>query len=157
MKQGQFKKGFVPSNKGKKLEDFMSPETIEKFKRNQFKKGNLPHNTKADGVITIRTDNRNVPYQWIRLALRKWQMLHVKIWIDHFGPVPKGKNVYFKNGNTMDVRIENLGLETDAENMRRNSIQNYPEELRATIRTLTKLKKIINGKEQHTRSTKSSV
>lgn len=31
MKQGQFKKGFVPSNKGKKLEDFMSPETIERL------------------------------------------------------------------------------------------------------------------------------
>jgi hypothetical protein len=157
LKQGQFKKGSKPFNTGMKWDDFMPKESQKRSLATTFKKGQLPHNTKFDNAISVRKDKRGVPYQYIRISQANWQMLHVYVYKQHHGQVPEGYNVFFKNGNTMDVSIENLGLETNAENMKRNSIHNYPEEIKQTIRLLTKIKKIINGKEQHSGPTEPSI
>ena len=63
----RYKKGSVPSNKGKKQSEYMSPEAIEKTKKTRFKKGNTPKNFKdvgstrvtVDGYIEIKTKNPN--------------------------------------------------------------------------------------------------
>lgn len=68
----RFKKGSIPVNKGRKQEEFMSKEQIEKTKATRFKKGNAPHNTKFDGCISIRTDKCGRKYFWIRTGLAKW-------------------------------------------------------------------------------------
>ena len=153
----QFQSGQIPLNKGKKWDDFMSKEAQANARKTTFKKGNLPHNTKFDNAITIRNDKSGTPYQWIRIGLSNWQMLHVFNYTKNYGAVPEGFNVYFKNGDTMNCEPENLGLETRADNMKRNSIHNYPEEIKTTIKLLTKLKRIINGKEQNSRLTEPSV
>jgi len=44
--KGQFKKGLIPHNKGKKL----SEETKEKLAKTMFKSGNRPHNTLQVGA-----------------------------------------------------------------------------------------------------------
>ena len=146
-KESRFQKNHVSFNTGMKWDDFMTVEGKANSLRTTFKKGNLPPNTLHDGMITIRADSKTKRvYKWIRISLGKWQMLHVYNWEQVHGKLPKGKILAFK-GSTDDCSIDNLLLITRAENMKRNSIQRYPEEIKQTIRVLTKLKKTINGKK----------
>ncbi len=144
-KRYRFPKGHVPANKGKKLPAHIK----EKVKHTWFKKGQIPHNTKYDGYISIRRDSHGRPYAHIRIAQGKFDLLHRHIWEQHHGPVPEGKIVAFKNGDPSDFRIENLELITREENMLRNTRHNYPKDLQEAIMALNKLKKAINnyGKE----------
>jgi hypothetical protein len=153
MRDGEFGKAFrfqknhKSFNIGKKWDDYMSIEGKAKSLKTTFKKGHLPSNTLQDGIITTRTDSKTKRvYKFIRIALGKWQMLHVYNWEKVNGKLPKGKILAFI-GSTDNCSVENLVLITRAENMKRNSIQRYPEEIKQTIRVLTKLKKTINGKK----------
>ena len=146
-KASRFQKNHVSFNTGKKWDDFMTIQGKANSLRTTFKKGHLPKNTLHDGMITTRTDSKTKrTYKFIRIALGKWQMLHVYNWEQVNGKLPKDKILAFK-GSTDDCSIDNLILITRAENMKRNSIQRYPEEIKQTIRVLTKLKKTINGKK----------
>ena len=146
-KATRFQKNHKSFNTGMKWDDFMTVQGKANSLRTTFKKGNLPPNTLHDGMITTRTDSKTKrTYKFIRIALAKWQMLHVYNWEQVNGKLPKGKILAFK-GSTDDCSIDNLILITRAENMKRNSIQRYPEEIKQTIRVLTKLKKTINGKK----------
>jgi hypothetical protein len=71
----------------------------------------------------------------------------VHTWQQHNGPVPQGKIVCFKDHNTLNCSIENLMLLSRAENMQRNTIHRYPDELKSTIRLVSKLKRKINEKQ----------
>uniref|UniRef100_UPI0039C6035A HNH endonuclease n=1 Tax=Umezakia ovalisporum TaxID=75695 RepID=UPI0039C6035A len=103
----QFKKGNTPPNKGKKLEDFMSPETIAKFKANTFKKGNNPQNAYKDweeGLVKFKDGNT-----YIRIKVpgfRKLVFKHVWLWIDKHGSIPTGHIISFKDGNSMNCVVE---------------------------------------------------
>jgi hypothetical protein len=143
----QFKKGHKPFNKGKSLSEFMSEEGIEKISRAWFTKGHLPHNTSSDGEIRIRCDKNNTTYKYIRISLGVWKALHVYNWEKVNGPVPEGFIVVFKSSDRMNCDISNLELITRGENMLRNTIHRYPEELKSTMRILRKLTHQINGKE----------
>ncbi len=113
--KGCFSKGHVPASKGIKGVHH-SPAT-------EFKKGQLPHNTKSDGTISIRVSHRNdhpTPYKWIRISLRKWEMLHRVVWEKHYGKIPKGYNVIFKNGDTLDCRLNNLAMVPRAKHLQMN-------------------------------------
>ncbi len=142
----QFKKGNVPKNKGQK----MSKKTYDKVKKTFFPKGNKPPNTKPADAVTIRMDSGNIPYKYLKIRDSNWQLMHRVIYEQYHGPIPKGNVVTFKDGNTMNCDIDNLICITMAENMIRNSIQRYPEELKKVIRLNTKLKKQIkNGTKQN--------
>ena len=146
-KASRFQKNHVSFNTGMKWDDFMTIQGKANSLRTTFKKGHLPKNTLHDGMITTRTDSKTKrTYKFIRIALGKWQMLHVYNWEQVNGKLPKDKILAFK-GSTDDCSLDNLILITRAENMKRNSIQRYPEEIKQTIRVLTKLKKTINGKK----------
>jgi len=115
VRNGCFKKNHEPWNKGR--HDLrMSPAT-------EFKKGNQPANTKWDGAITIRNDNRGVPQKFVRIAKSKWVYFHRYIWEMNYGPIPPKHVLRFRNGDCLDVRISNLELISMAENAIRN--QNY--------------------------------
>ncbi len=86
-----------------------------------FSKGNTPTNTLYNSAITIRKDNRGIPYQFIRISVGNWLHLHVHTWMKHNGPVPEEMMVTFIDGNTMNCDIENLKLMTRKENALRNS------------------------------------
>jgi hypothetical protein len=144
-----FKPGSVPVNKGKRWDEYMSKEGQQGSSRTTFRPGHLPLNAKFDSAVTVRKDNRGVPYKWVRISQGNWEMLHVHTYKKIYRTVPKGYIVFFKNGDTMDCRPANLGIQTRAENMKKNTIHRYPEELKNTIRTLTKLKKVIHGKKQN--------
>ncbi len=141
----QIKPGNVPHNKGKKMSD----ELRAKVAHTWFQKGLLPHNTaKADGEITIRKDNgTGIPYRYIRLSLGNWELLHRHIWRQHNGEIPDGHIVVFKDGDQSNCDISNLELITLKDNMRRNTIHRYPEELHTTIRLISKIKKIAHEKQ----------
>lgn len=117
---GQIKQGNIPFNKGLKMELWASRETIEIFRKNQYKKGNLPHNTKTDGFITIRRDPDGRFYKWIRISLNNWIHLHRYVWQNSNGEIPKNSVVRFIDGNTMNCDVLNLELISKDENLRIN-------------------------------------
>ena len=144
-----FKKGFTPVNKGKK----MSNELKDKVKHTFFKKGNMPHNSysQESGVITIRTDKRGNDYQFIKLAHGVWEPLHRHVWQQANGAIPKDYIIIFKDFNTMNCQLQNLDCITKSDNMKRNTIHNLPEEIKANIdltRLLNrKIKKLTNNNQ----------
>jgi hypothetical protein len=119
-KDSRYKKGQEPMNKGRKQTEYMSPTAIARTKKTRFKKGSLPHNTRQDGDISVRVNKGNWPYKWIRVSLGKWRELHRVTWEQHHGKIPKGYNVVFKDGDSLNCDIDNLELVSRAENMSRN-------------------------------------
>jgi len=110
---GCFKKGSIPANKGTK--GFMKGNITS------FKRGNTPLNTKKVGSISTRRDKNGSLYMHIKIAEpRTWQMLHVYIWEQRYGKIPKGHCVIFKDKNTLNTRLDNLMLVSRAELARLN-------------------------------------
>lgn len=138
----RFKKGNIPWNKGLKI------VCSEACKATWFPLGHLPVNTKYNGCVVTRKNSKRRPYKWIRISQANWIMLHVKIWEDANGPVPNGKIIVFKNGDSLNCELENLEMISRSENMMRNTIQRYPEDLRRSMRALGKLKRMINEKDK---------
>lgn len=137
----RFQPGQMPKNKGKN----MSEEVREKVKRTWFPKGNLPHNTKEDGLIVERTDKTGRPYLYIRERKSKWELLHRHLWRKHRGEIPEGYIVVFKDGNSKNCVFENLELITKGDNMKRNTIHNLPEDIRNTKLLIGSLNRKINN------------
>jgi hypothetical protein len=135
---GRFKSGHVPANKGKK----MPKEVYDKAAPTMFKKGHLPHNTRKDGDISIRTDKTGRKYQVIRTELGKWEHLHRVIWNQQYGEIPKGMLIKFKDGDSMNCNIENLFITDRKGNMIDNTIHRYPPELQKAIRAVNKIEKL---------------
>lgn len=143
--QHRFQKGNVPANKGKK----MSPELKKKVEYTFFQKGHKPNNTLYDGAITIRHDKTpksKRAYKYIRLAEGYWVELHRYNWEAKHGKIPKGFNVVFKNGDSMNCDLSNLELISHAELMKRNTLIQWPPDLQKTIKLNNKLKKQIDGR-----------
>jgi len=140
----RFEKGHISWNKGKKM------KVTGRMAETQFKKGLLPHNTKHDGAKSVRKDRSGRPYTYVRVSKAKWRMEHVMIWEQNHGPITNGMVVVFKDGNTMNVQLDNLEMINRGELMRRNTIHRYPPELISVIKANKKLIKTIekNGKEQ---------
>lgn len=154
----QFKKGFVPFTKGKKLKDICkSEDSYRRSIANRWYKGCSPINEKKDGDITIRrirsVGNGNViPYKFIRISRNKWEFLHRHIWSLKNGKIPDGFNIVFKDGNTMNCSIDNLECISNAELVVRNSLHNLPEEIREVIYLKTSLTKAINNASKKERN-----
>lgn len=111
---GQFQKGNVSHNKGKK----MSAEQYEKCKGTMFKKGNVPVNHKPIGSERI-TDG----YVMIKVAEpNKWRLKQRVVWEEYYGE-KLGKNdvIVFIDNNPLNFDISNLSKLTRAELARLNS------------------------------------
>lgn len=152
-KAHRFKKGDKPPNKGKKQTDYMSYEAIERTKATRFKKGNKPHNTREDATISARKDKTGRTYLYYRISLGKWVLYHRWLWEQKYGEIPPEKHLVFKDGDSTNVTLDNLELITRKENMKRNSLHNYPDEIKEVVYTLSgfkrRVKTILNqhGKE----------
>jgi hypothetical protein len=128
---GQFKKGLVPFNKGKKLKQ----STIDKLARIMFKRGNRPHNTLNVGDEREDKDG----YSWVKVAEpSEWKLKHHVAFGEE---VPAGFKVIFIDGNKRNFERSNLALISDADLMRQNTMHRFPPELISLIRTVNKLKK----------------
>lgn len=141
---GRYKKGAVPLNKGKKMPPGWGGAGI----KTRFKKGQKPKNTKYNGAIQIRHMRGGKPWKFIRIRLNKWEELNRYNYKKFIGPIPSGKNVAFKNGDTLNCEPSNLFLETRQDNMLRNTIHRYPAEVKTAIRMVAKLKRKIKTHEE---------
>lgn len=119
------KKGNIPVNKGKKWEDYLTPDQQEKSRRTTFKKGDIPHNAYNEiGKVVIRAKkDGSEKYKFICIKLGEWVLYHQHIWVQQFGEVPDKHVIRFKDGDPMNCNIENLECVTMAENLRLNSLQ----------------------------------
>jgi hypothetical protein len=78
-----------------------------------------------------------------------WRALHRILWEDAHGPVPGGYIVAFKDGDRLNVELRNLKLISFENNMRRNTIHNFPKPLVTTIQLLGALKRTLNRRRRH--------
>jgi HNH endonuclease len=140
----RFQKGVVAANKGLRRPGWHAGRMQE----TQFKKGNFPFNRDPDfyvlGALRVNSDGYIDMRTSFAAGSRGWRPLHTLLWEDAHGPVPPGYCLIFRNREPLDVELDNLELITRAENMRRNSIHNVPEPLRAAIQQLGQLKRRIN-------------
>ena len=104
---GQFEKGHIPMNKGKK--GYCSPGC----EKGHFKKGCIPHNKTPIGTVRAKTDG----YLWKKIGegARDWKQLHILIWEEANGPIPDGHNLMFKDNNKENCSLDNLALVSKAE------------------------------------------
>ena len=111
---GQFKKGNVAHNKGKKQIEYMSQESIERTKKTRFKKGNKPKNYRPIGSERITKDG----YIEVKVAdPNKWETKNKIIYKQYFGDIPKGHKVIYADGNKLNNDINNLILVSDNEEL----------------------------------------
>jgi len=134
---GCFIKGNIPFNKGVK--------GLMKANKTSFTLGNRPMNTKKVGSIVTRKDKNGSLYMHIKVAEpSKWQMLHVYIWEQRHGKVPKGNCVIFKDKNTLNTRLDNLMIVSREELVRLNQkYANVDKSLKETALQVIKISKEI--------------
>jgi len=74
---------------------------------------------------------------------KRWRGVHIIEWEAINGPLPKGHALTFINGDKTDCRLDNLVCITRRELMLRNTVHNYPPELRQVIRLKAAISKRI--------------
>lgn len=122
------KKGTPPPNKGKKQKEYMSKEAIERTKATRFQKGSIPPNAVPIGYERVDKEG----YIYIKVeGKRKLVLKHRYVWEQHFGPIPKGNNIQFKDGNRQNCDIENLYIISRSNQLKlENSVYaRYPEDV----------------------------
>ena len=130
--QSRFQPGHKTWNKGTK--GYMGANATS------FKKGRKPHNTKEIG--STRIDGKDM-FLLVKVADKKWIRKEILIWEEVHGKIPKGSILRVINPLLNKYDINNLMLISKEEHMKLNTVHRFPEELKKTIRTLTKLKKTI--------------
>jgi hypothetical protein len=132
---------------------YKSAEYMATHDCGRIKPGNVPHNKgQRSGVAennwcpigTIRPDAEG----YLRIKVREWRpgdhafgfgntriwpRLNRHNWEKHYGPIPAGHAVVFKDGNRSNCEPENLELVSRAALMRRNTVHNLPPELKKVI------------------------
>lgn len=109
----------------------------------RFKKGSRPVNwmpigserLSKEGYLQRKMTNTGI-------TRRDYVPVHHIVWIEHNGPIPQGHRIIFKDSNKQNIVIENLDCISLADNMRRNSLHNYPK----PIAQLIQLRGAINRK-----------
>jgi hypothetical protein len=84
----------------------------------------------------------------VKIGKGKWKLKHQYIWEISNGDIPPGYIVIFKNGNSKDFNIENLEMISKQDNMRRNTIHNYPPDLKYVMKLVKKLHRKIQEHEE---------
>lgn len=139
----RFPKGHVPANKGVKGISYPGMEAT------QFKKGQHPHTWKPIGTERLSkegylqrkvTDTGYPPRDWVGV--------HILLWREHYGEIPAGHKVVFKDRNKQNIVIENLELLSNAEMMKRNSFHNYPKEVTQLIQLRGAVQRQINKRSK---------
>ena len=124
-----FKKNQPAHNKGKS----------GKPNKTSFKKGVKPKNAKNEGDTMIKRPVEGIPYMYIKIA-GKWLLMHRYLWTQSYGPIPSGFVVRFKDGNTMNIELDNLELASKKQVLKRNYNASKASE---TLRHKHKVKKAI--------------
>lgn len=111
---GQFQKGHIPANKGKKWDEYLTKEQQERSSKFWFKKGQKPLRFREVGSERINT------YGYIEIKVsdpNTWRLKHQVIYEQRYGPIPEGFKVIFKDKNRLNVDIDNLALVSNSEEL----------------------------------------
>ena len=125
---GWFQKGHPPGNKGKKLEEYIDdPERVAEIKRRisatQFKKGESPMNELPVGSIVVNGEGYKLRKKQMTGTLwERWEFLHRAVWREHYGEIPEGMMVIFRDSNRLNCDISNLALVTKGESAAMNRL-----------------------------------
>lgn len=139
----RFQKGLVPWNKGKHI------VTGGRSAETRFKPGTKPGNwmpvgserVTHDGYLQRKLTDTGYPP-------RDWVAVHHIVWKEAGREIPKGYRLVFKDGNKLNVTLDNLELVSIADLMRRNTIHNLPPEVREVIHLRGALVRKINRHER---------
>lgn len=142
---GRFKKGCPSWNKGKKWDEYLSPESQEKIKRTCFWKQHTPWNANVPvgTVVARRNGGSGLKYLFEKVAQPdRWKLHHRMVWERANGPIPEGHFVEFADGNPMNCDIDNLVLTTKAQHAVkcRRGIKSHDRESAEAANTLASLK-----------------
>lgn len=145
---GRFEPGRTAENKGRTWAEYMPPASQAQCRATTFKKGNHPQTYVPVGTEVIDGGG----YRKRKVAdPNRWQFVHRMVWEQHFGPIPAGHVVAFRDGDKANRAPENLVLLSRAENAVRNrhliQLAETPEQHRAVI-ALAKLKTEISRREK---------
>lgn len=156
----RFPKGHTPANKGLRRPGW----SAGRMKETQFKKGERsgvavklykPIGTERvtkDGYLQ-RKVNDDMPLQ------SRWKLVQRIVWEEHNGPIPKGHNIIFKDGDKRNFDIANLECVSRSDWMKRHTLHNYPEPVKSMIHQLAGFKRKLNSyaKKQNRRSAEHAV
>jgi len=144
----RFPRGHVPANKGSRRPGWFAG----RMRETQFKKGHFPVNRDPDfyvlGALRVNSDGYIDMRVSFEPGAKGWRGLHRILWEDAHGPIPPGHIVSFKDGDRLNVELRNLALVSFADNLRRNSLHNYPKPLASTIQLLGALKRTLNRRHR---------
>lgn len=151
-KQTAFHKGHVPANKGKKWEEYLTPEQQEAAKKGCYKKGHRPDSYKPLGSIVIRRDCHRKSckgYRWIKVKddrTDNYQLYARYIYEQHYGvKLNTDDLIVHLDGDSLNDDIDNLFLVKNTENGTLNKsykVSDNPELTKASILTIRLNQKI---------------
>ena len=110
---GRFRRGMPTWNKGKHYQ--AGGRCVE----TQFKKGHIPANWKPVGSERVNVDG------YVEIKIRepnKWTLKHRHVWQQHYGDIPKGNMIVFKDGNRLNTDIDNLMMISNGLNARLSNL-----------------------------------
>ena len=87
---------------------YRPPKGVRRSPGTEFRKGQLPKNTKYDGCISLRTETSGRLVVMIRTSQNKWMYLNRYNYIKEYGFIPPGWIVKHKDGDSLNCNIENL-------------------------------------------------
>lgn len=138
---GYYESGQVPFNKGTK--------GVMKPNKTSFKKGQTAYNYRPLGSERVNVEG----YVEVKIASPgTWGLKQRYVWEQNNGPIPKGYNVRFKDGDRLNCDIDNLLLVSDSENviLTHLGFNNAPTETKETLHLIAKIKsKTINLKKEN--------
>ena len=136
---GQFEKGGVPYNKGKK--------GLTTANVTSFKKGQRPATYRPVGSERVNRDG----YTEVKVAdPNVWKLKHRWVWEQHNGPVPKGYALIFADGDKSNIAVDNLIMVSRAQLVRLNQnglIQDSKELTETAINVVDLMVKISHMKK----------
>lgn len=134
----RFRKGRTPENKGKREQEFRSPEAIERCRRTQFKPGRKPHNAKPVGYESVNKDG----YVMVK-AEGEGKMVpkHRLVWRQAHGEIPRGCIIAFKDGNRLNCELDNLCMISREDAARLRIERETEEQRRARVDKATATRK----------------
>ena len=118
-KEGRFTKNSTPHNKGKKLEDYLDSEKIDKIQKTQYKTGDdhtgKNHISWRGGV---QKNKKDATYIWTgnKQRARRPRVVYEQ----NFGAIPKGFVVIHKDQDKDNDDPSNLEAISRAELLKRN-------------------------------------
>jgi hypothetical protein len=104
-------------------EDLYKKAANTMFKKGE-RRGRANNNYREIGSECFRRDG----YWYIKIGEKKYEPKHRIIYKKHFGDIPSGMIVVFKNGNPHDFDLSNLELISKKENLIRNRWGDGPKE-----------------------------